>query len=75
MKNNSDEVSITDLTKISTENKTNTADVTVMNESGNQSLTESAVMDEARVHSTPVSTRESNKTDDKTRNWLSLIHI
>ena len=45
-----------------TENKTNTADVTVMNESGNQSMTESAVMDEMRVHSTPVSTRESDKT-------------
>ena len=27
----------------------NTADVTVMSESGNQSLTESAVMDEARL--------------------------
>ena len=47
-----------------TENKINTADVTVMNESGNQSMTESAVMDEVRVHSTPVSTRD-----------LSLIHI
>ena len=26
-----------------------------------------------RVHSTPVSTRESNKTDDETRNWFREI--
>ena len=53
-----------------TENKTNTANVTVMNESGNQSMTESAVMEEVRVHSTPVPTRDSDKTDNETRNWF-----
>lgn len=56
-----------------TENKINTADVTVMSESESQSMTESVVMDEVRVHSTPVSTRDSDKTDDETRNWFHEI--
>ena len=48
-----------------TENKINTTDLTVMNESESQSLTESAVMNEVRVHSTPVSTKISNESDNE----------
>ena len=48
MKNNNDEVSITDLTEVSTENKFDT------NINKENSLTESTVMSGLEVHSTPI---------------------
>ena len=37
------------------------------------SLTDSGIMSDSGVHSTPVSTKESNETDDKTRNFFREI--
>ena len=44
-----------------------------MNESESQSMTESAVMDEVRVHSTPASTKISNESDNDMKYLCSMM--
>ena len=55
------------------ENKVILTDVTVMNESESQSMTESAVMDEVRVRSTRISTKVSNEYDNDMKYLCSMM--